>query len=357
MKTNHKTTSRIAAVAAVITAAINGVHAALPPPLPAANPFVSQIVEISPAQAMAGQTITVRVAPTALMTFVAQRNQQLNLAALRPLNLTPLFAAQPPKIFFPDSLGFQWIPGTSMTSLGDNRYSVVVPAAGRSGKLRFETSAGSSYSTVDFTRVNAGYSFVNLSQFNVVSVKVDGVERLAGQSIPATLPTNPNVFVADVGTTPGNHSLTVTIGRSVNQPVIVFGPFTANATVPTNVIEVGIMAAGDYLTASPNAAVSGNNITASWQTLIVNANGALSVNGFDFTRNVNTGVTTWVNWFGDRPNVVATGNVSEPANWPLNPTSVTLQLRRPNGALYTSAVVNLLNKTFIPADGNSYELQ
>ena len=101
---------------------------------------------------------------------------------------------------------------------------------------------------------------------------------------------------------------------------------------------------------------------ASWRryrpwNLIVGPNGTLSVNGFEMTRNTSTGALSWVNWFGDKTNVVASGTIAEPANWPLNPDNVTLKLRRGNGALYSSIAVDLLNKSFVAADGNTYELQ
>lgn len=332
-------------------------HAALPPPTPVENPFVPKIVEISPAEALPGQVITVR---TASPPFIGSRtlrelqNRVTSLISAHPLALVGI--PQPPKIWFANSIGQTWVLGGPVTALGDGRYSVVVPQNAHSGKLRFENSIGSSYSTVNFTLVTAGYSIVNLSQFDVVSVKVDNVERLSGQPLPAVAQTDLNVFVADVGTMPGNHSVQITLGPSLDQPVIVY-QVTAEATTSMNIIEVGIMAAGEYLTASPNAVGSGNNITASWQTLIVGPNGTLSVNGFEITRNTSTGALSWVNWFGDKTNVVASGTIAEPANWPLNPDSVTLQLRRGNGALYSNITVDLLNKSFVAADGNTYELQ
>lgn len=329
-------------------------HAALPPPTPVENPFVPKIVEISPSQALPGQVITVRTASSALSPLL--RDFQNDLLRLLRARGFPLGTSRPPNIYFANAIGQTWVPGGSVTALGDGRYSVVVPLNAHSGKLRFETLSGSSYSTVDFTLVTAGYSIANLSQFNVVSVKVDNVERLTGQTLPAVAQTEPNVFVADIGTTPGNHTVQVTLGPSLDQPVIVY-EVTAEATTGVNTIEVGIMTAGEYLTASPNAVVSGNDITASWQTLIVDPTGTVSVNGFEITRNTSTGALSWVNWFGDKPNVVASGTIAEPADWPLNPDSVTLALRRGNGAFYSNITVDLLSKSFVATDGNTYELQ
>jgi cellulase/cellobiase CelA1 len=126
------------------------------------------------------------------------------------------------------------------------------------------------------------------------------------------------------------------------------------------------MLAGEYMVASPNATISGNNITASWQTLIntVVPDGSpsgvsvqSSVNGFDFTFNAATNVTTWKNWNGARTNVVASGTVREPTSWLLNPTGTALQLANSNGSIYATINVNFLTKTFSAPDGNNYELQ
>lgn len=332
----------------------NGSNAAIPPPLPAANPFVNVIVEISPSQAAVGQVIVVRTEQTAL----ARIAQQLS-PANKGLKLPTLPNAPGPgipKIYFRGFFGPR-IPGQNVTPLGNDRYSVVVPQGALSGILRFETSAGNSYSTVSFTVVINGYSVANRSQFNVVSIKVDDVERLINQTLPAALPGEPNVFVADIGATAGNHSMQVTLGPSASQPVIVYFLGAVPATNPSNVIVVTTVLAGELLVDSPNVATNGTSVTASWQTLIVNPDASLSVNGFDFTHDTETGATIWTNWFGDRPNVVASGRVTEPASWPLNPTSTVLQLHRSNGDFYTDIAIDLLDKTLVADDGFSYELQ
>jgi hypothetical protein len=262
-----------------------------------------------------------------------------------------------PRIFFTGSTGQQNVEAQNVTSLGNNRYSLRVPNNARTGKLRYQVGSASSLSTPTFTIVSSGYTFINFGQFNITSIKIDNVERLGGQVVQATLPSNPNVFLIDIGATAGNHSMQVTVGRSPAEPVMVYFLPSVAATSPFNQIEVGNMLAGEYMTASPNALVQNNIITASWQTLIVGANGNVSVNGFDFSFNLTTNTTTWKHWIGDRPNVVATGSMAEPTSWPLNPATMTLALRTSNNTLYTNITVNLLNKTMLAVDGNTYELQ
>lgn len=343
-----KTKSIILTVLTTLTVSLpNGRAAINLIPLPPASPLVKPIVEISPSEATVGQVIIVR---TESWRF---GNPYLSKGGT-------------PKIYFSGGAwGGPRTPGGNVTPLGNDRYSVVVPQGARSGHLRFENNAGNSYSTVMLTVVTAGYSVVNLSQFNIVSVKVDNVERLAspftsGQPlitpIPATLPSEPNAFLADLDATAGNHSIQITLGPSPSQPVITYFLPSVSATIPLNNINVGIMLLGEYLVASPNATTKGNNVIASWQTLIINPDGP-SINGLDFTHNTATGATSWAHWIGDRPNVVASGPVTEPANRSLNPTSVFLQLRRANGTPYRNIIIDLLTKTLFADDGFSYELQ
>ena len=331
--------------------------------------LIDRIVEIAPSQAAVGQTIIVRLdSPKMLLSPAAQAAlTQLNKQFRRGLVPGGVIGNRPaPKIYFTGANGQQTVEGTNVTSLGNLRYSVRVPNGARNGRLRFRSGIADSLSTVNFTLANTGYKFINFSQFNIVSIKVDNVERLNGQIVQATLPSNPDVFVFDVGTTPGNHSMQVTVGRSLAEPVMVYFLPSVQATSPLNEIEVGTMLAGEYMVASPNASISGNNITASWQTLINTfvpdgspSGGSTSstVNGFDFTFNASTNVTTWKNWNRTRTNVVGSGTVREPTSWLLNPTGTALQLANSNGSIYTTINVNFLTKTFTAPDGNSYELQ
>ena len=348
-----------------LVAGMPGAHAAIPPPpppLPAADPFVEQIVEISPSVATVGQVITVRTAPTETALAVQR------LAALRPTlvprlpNLPPFNPSHPTaalatRIYFSDASGRPDVLAGDVTPLGAGRYRVVVPPNAHTGTMRFESVGGNSYSTERLTVVFAGYSLVNLSQFNVVSVKIDNQERLASQTIPASPPDDPDMFVGDIGATNGNHSILITLGPSSDRPVIVYGPFTAQALNPTNVIEIGVMLVGDYFTASPNASTSGDSRTASWQTLVLGPGAIPSVNGFEFTFDSATEITTWQYWIGDKSNVQGTGLVTEPTNWELNATTATIQLRSANGGLFSNVTVDLLHKSLEAADGSTYELQ
>jgi hypothetical protein len=363
------------AIASLVVALPVGTNAALPPPLPEADPDVPPIVEILPPEATIGQTIIVRTQFVSKSTSTSTSTLSGSLNTIGqvvpsfepfpssddlkiPRTYLPGLPLETPSIYF---CGTTYpgprVPGANVTPLGNNRYSVTVPRNARSGQLRFETSAGNSYSTVNLTVVSTGYSVVNFSQFDVVSIRVDNVERLAGQEIPATLPSDPNVFLADVGATQGNHSVQITLGPSASQRVIAFFLPSIAATNPFPEIQVGIMDVGEYFVASPNVTISGNNITASWQTLFINPDATLLVNGFDFTRDTATGVTTWANWNFDRTKVVASGTVAEPENWPLNPVTLTLELRRSNGSFYTNLDIDFLNKSFVADDGFLYELQ
>jgi hypothetical protein len=370
MKPKLNSIARVA-IASLVVILPAGTNAALPPPLPEADPDVPPIVEILPPEASAGQTIIVRTQLRSRSTSTL--NNSFNTIGQvvpsfqpfptyddlkLPKTYIPGLPLATPRIYFcgPNYPGPR-VPGENVTALGNNRYRVTVPRNARSGQLRFETSAGNSYSTVNLTVVSTGYSIVNFSQFDVVSIRVDNIERLAGQEIPATLPSNPDVFLADVGATQGNHSMQITLGPSASQPVITYFLASVAATNPFNEIQVGIMGVGEYFVASPNATVSGNNVTASWQTLFINPDATLLVNGFDFTHNTSTGVTTWANWNFDRTGVVASGTVAEPESWPLNPTTLTLELRRNNGSFWTNVDIDFLNKSFVADDEFTYELQ
>lgn len=341
----------------ILLTALLGMLLSLGTSTQAAIGLLTRIVEISPAQAAAGQTITVRTESPNL-SGITNSLAKLSIPQRFRRGVIPGAGSTGVKIFFTGADEQQTVEGQNLVSLGNNRYSVRVPGGARTGKLRFQRGLSSSLSTPTFTLVSTGYTFVNFSQFNVISIKIDNVERLGGQMLQATLPSNPNVFNIGIGATPGNHSLQVTVGRSLNEPVMVYALPSVAATSPFNEVHVGITMAGEYLTASPNAAVIGSNLTANWQTFIPGLNGSASVNGFDFTFNQATGLTTWRHWVGDRPNVVASGSVAEPASWPLNPATMTLALRHTNGSIFTNITVNFLTKSmFVNGDGRTYDLQ
>lgn len=339
-----------------LIAALSSIFLGITAEVQASITFLTKIVEISPAQAMVGQTITVRTESpntAALANSLAKLPEQLRFRR----GVVPGLGSSQVKIFFTGANGQQTVEGQNVTPLGNNRYSVRVPNGARSGRLRLQRGAASSLSTPSFTLVSAGYGIDNYSQFDIISIKVDNVERLHPQVVRATSPSSPTVEGVDVGATPGNHSLQVTLGRSPSEPVMVYALPAVAATNPLQGVRLEIMKAGEYLVASPVARISGTSITASWQTFIFDPAGNHTVNGFDFTFNQATGVTTWRHWLGTQTNVVRSGNVVEPTNWALNPASVRLQLRA-GAQLYTEVVLNFQNASFFAVgDGRTYNLQ
>jgi hypothetical protein len=330
--------------------------------------LLTQITDIIPSQAMAGQTITVKITRNELLLNPVLK--EIRPAALK--NLVGRFPGrtgnQTTKIFFTGATAGSFVEAQNLTRVNDDTFTVRVPNGARSGPMRLQMGIATSVSRVNFTLTSVGFTFANLSQFNVVSVKIDNVERLAaGQVIAAVPHTSPNVNILDVGTTAGNHNIQVTVGIDAARPIMVlFFPTRAAQTLIApnqgfnNPIPLGLMLGGEYLASSPNAvSVVGSSRTVSWQSVQVQANGTLVVHGFDFTFNSSTGVTTFKHWIGDRPNVVAEGTVVEPtaAQWGINLPAVNLPLRRSNGSNYTVLNVNLAGASMTATDGLVYEMQ
>lgn len=330
--------------------------------------LLSQITGINPSEASAGQTITVKVTRNDLVLNPA-------LANLRPLPLPnfagrfPGFAgAQTTKIFFTGASAGSFVEAQNLQRINDDTYTVRVPSGARSGPMKLQMGAASSLSQVSFTLTSVGFSFANESQFNLVSVKIDNVERLApGQVVAASPHTSPNVNFLDVGTTAGSHTVQITLGIDAARPILVLplGSLQASTFIGpnqgfNNPIPLRLMSGGQYLVSSPNIVAATNTTrTVSWQGLQVQANGSLVVHGFDFTFNLSTGTTSFKHWIGDRPNVAAQGSVVEPtaAQWGLNFPAVNLPLRLTNGSNYTVLTVNLLNASMVATDGLTYEIQ
>jgi len=332
--------------------------------------LVNQINEIIPSQAMAGQTITVKISNTEV-------NFNSIIKDFRSPKLQEIIARFPrvpsleTKIFFTGTRSGTFVEGLNVRRVDASTYTVQVPTTARTGPMKLQRGIAGSTSTVRFTLATVGFTFVNLSQFNVVSLKVDNVERLApGQTIAAVPHTAPNVNVLDVGTPSGNRTIQVTMGRNAASPVLVlfFNARQAQTLISANEgfrnpILLNPMLAGEYLASSPNTvSVVGTSRTVSWQAVEVQAGpgGATAViHGFDFTFNSANGTTTFRHWIGDRPNVVAQGTVSEPtaAQWGVNPAAINLNLRRSNNTAYTTLVVDLSNARFSATDGLSYEMQ
>lgn len=329
--------------------------------------LVNQINEIIPSQAIAGQTITVKISNTEvnfnsiIKDFRSPKLQEI-------LARFPRVPSLEMKIFFTGTRSGTFVEGLNVSRIDASTYTVQVPTTARSGPMKLQRGIASSTSTVRFTLATVGFTFVNLGQFDVVSLKVDNVERLTpGQTIAAVPHTAQNVNVLDVGTTSGNRTIQIAIGRNAANPVMVlfFNARPAQTLISANEgfrnpILLNPMLGGEYLASSPNTvSVSGTSRTVSWQALQVQATGDLVVHGFDFTFNSANGTTTFKHWIGDRPNVVAQGTVTEPsaAQWGVNPASINLNLRRSNNTAYTTLVVNLANARFSATDGLTYEMQ
>lgn len=315
--------------------------------------FQPRIVEITPAQASIGQTITVRLESAVFADITLKATAR---DAVRR-GFTPDSASATPRILFTNSSGRQELDGVNVIYLGSHRYSVEVPDGARSGKLRYKSTNSDTLSTVNFTLVNSGYFFINRSQFSITSISVDRVERLGNSLLPPVAPASPIAAGKIVGTTPGNHGLQVTLGAADSGDVITYYLPATAATTPHKSMVIEKMLAGEFLTASRNARELGTKLTASWKDLVFPENGQSFVRGFDFTYDLVTKTTTWKHWTTSQSNVDAAGTMSEPASWELNPTRVILSLIKSDGTLFGAISVDFLTKTLFPRDGNSYELE
>lgn len=330
--------------------------------------LINQINEIIPSQAVAGQTITIKISNTNILLTDVLKDIQANSKLQRFVGRFPTRPSEPLKILFTGATANSFVEGQNMTRLSADTYTVRVPNGARSGPMKLQRGLASSTSTVRFTLATTGFSFVNLSQFNVVSIKVDNVERLSpGQVIAAVPQTAPNVNILDVGTATGNRTVQVTMGLDAARPIMVlfFGARPAQTLISAqegfrNPILLNVMLGGEYLASSPNTvSATGTSRTVSWQALQVQANGNLVVHGFDFTFNSANGSTTFKHWIGDRPNVDAQGTVTEPTpvQWGVNLPGANLPLHRTNGSLFTNILVDLAAARFTAADGLTYEMQ
>lgn len=318
----------------------------------------SRITVISPTQAAVGQTVTVTVTTpqldAAFLAYLKQRNDLFKpfpgraLSGLSSQN-------QPVKILFSAGLG-QFIEGTNVTDLGEQRYSVRVPQGARTGQMKYQRGFTSSLSTGTFTLVNTGFAIQNDGQYNVVSLKIDNVERLTGGQVIAPGAT------LNLGTTPGNRQVQFVFGITASRQIygVPLGTFAAR-TSTTNTfpqpLVIGRLLARHFLAAAPRFTISGSFITTSYQALDAN----LNVYGFDFTMNMTTSAMTFKHWAGDRTNVLNTGTVAEPVSWSNNAAVVTVRFLNSNGSLYGNANLTLNNPGFLPSiivgDGLIYEMQ
>lgn len=318
----------------------------------------TRITQISPSQASVGQTITVTVTTPqidpALQKLIQIRNDKL--LPLQGRIISGLSSQNHPvKILFSAGSG-RFIEGTNVTDLGGQRYSVRVPQGARTGQLKYQRGIFHSLSTGTFTVVSTGFTIQNASQYNVVSLKIDGAERLnAGQVI------SPGASV-NLGTAAGNRQVAFTFGINASRPIYgaPLGTFSARQSTGSafpQPLVIGRLQARQFLAAAPLFTIRGNFITTSWQALDAN----LNVFGFDFTMNMTTFEMSFIHWAGAKTNILASGTVREPASWPNNSAIVILPFFRANGGLYGNAQLTLNNPGFIPnlivGDGLIYEMQ
>ncbi|MCA1964451.1 MAG: hypothetical protein LDL31_10940 [Prosthecobacter sp.] len=352
-------TTLLAIAASILTAAFAPVKAQ------AQLLLTSRISEITPAQASVGQTITVKISQPTLVLPPKLDTQKLQAIAGR---FPGIATNQSLQIQFTGATANSFVDGENITRISSDTYTVRVPSGARSGRMRLKRGLASSLSQTSFVLTTVGFSIENQCQYNIVSIRVGGVERLSpGQIVAAVPATSPNVNILDIGTTAGSHNIEVTVGPNAANPVmVIFLPaqpaqrFISPSQGYANPIGILPLRAGNYLTSSPNT-VSANTVsrTVSWQTFTVQANGTPQVNGFDFTLNTTTGVTTYVHWIGDRPNVLSTGTVVEPslAQWGLNRSVMPITLRANNGSNYTTLQVTLPAASALATDGNTYVMQ
>lgn len=351
-------TTLLAIVTSILTVAFAPVEAR-------AQLLISRISEITPAQASVGQTITIKISQPTIALPTKIDTQKLQSVAGR---FPGIAANQTLQIQFTGSTTGSFVNGENLTRINSDTYTVRVPSGARSGRMRLKRGAATSLSQTSFVLTTLGFSIENQCQYNIVSIKIGGVERLAtGQTVAAVAATSPNVNIMDIGTTAGNHNIEVTVGLNAANPVmVIFLPaqpaqrFISPSQGFANPIGILPIRAGNYLTSSPNTVSStATTRTVSWQTFTVQANGTPQVNGFDFTHNPTTGTTTYVHWIGDRPNVTSTGTVVEPtlAQWGLNRAVMPVTLRTNNGSTFTTLQVTLPAASALATDGNTYVMQ
>ncbi len=318
----------------------------------------TRITQISPAQAAVGQTITVTVTTPefdpAVLKLIKIRNDQF-----RPLQgriISGLSSRNHPvKILFSAGSG-RFIEGTNVTDLGGQRYSVRVPQGARTGQLKYQRGFSYSLSTGTFTLVSTGFTIQNTSQYNVVSLKIDGAERLSGGQMIA-----PGASL-NLGTSSGNRQVSFTFGINVSRPFysVPLGTFAARQSSSSSFpqpLVIGRLQARQFLAAARLYTINGNLITTSWQALDSN----LNVYGFDFTMNMITFEMSFIQWAGNKSNVIASGTVREPLSWPNNAAAVMVPFFRSNGTSYGNAQLTLSSPGFLPSlivgDGLIYEMQ
>lgn len=331
----------------------------------AAPVLLSRIVTISPAQASVGQVIEVTVSRPELDPAIAKliqinKSKLINLSSRFPGNLSHRFGPNY-KVFFTGP-GSTFVEGQNLTALGNNRYSVIVPQGARTGRLKLVSGTGSqapsSLSTGTFTVSNLGIAFFNNSQYNMVSIKVNGVEQLTGNQVVV-----PGGF-GDLGLPAGsNYRVIYSIGIDRNRPILTRDGGTV-ASRPFNEAEGGYpisvtaerLTAREMLRSTPSFTLNGNLMTSRWMGFNVLTG---FFDGYDFISDTNTGAMSFRKWQGDPANIIATGPVNEPSSWANLVSQIAVPLRNQNNTLHANMAITLTNPGFLPSfitgDGLTYE--
>lgn len=309
--------------------------------------LANRITQITPSEGLPGEVITVRVAPHPIIEINRQRSLLIfggRRLPVRPVTQTPRL----PRIQFTGRNG-AFVNGLNVRVLDGERYSVTVPDSARTGPMRLETISGTSSafstSTAIFTFVECGYAVANESQFNIVSIKVDGVEKLAPAVIQAVPSTATDVFARGIGALPGNHDLLVTIGENSQHPVMTF-PINVLATTPLMGMNTPTVPAGEFLTLRREFEnVTGPVFTSLWQHTEYNLDGSIfEIYSYHFEYNEDTGTTTFT--LRNQGGELASGQLREPAVWPANPRVIQLQMVGANGGVVDTLEYDITNKIF-----------
>lgn len=331
----------------------------------AAPVLLNRITTIAPAQASVGQEVVVTISspeidPALAKLIQINKSKLINLSTRIPANLSGRFAPNY-KVFFTGA-GSSFVEGRNLTSLGNSRYSVVVPQGARTGRLKLVRGTGSeapsSFSTGTFTVTNLGIALHNQSQYHLVSIKVNGIERLApNQGV------QPGDFF-DIGLPAGsNHRVIYSIGIDQNRAILTRDagattarPFDTGIGGYPTAVTVGRLTAREMLRSTPTFRLNGNLMTSTWMGFNVLTG---FFDGYDFISDTNTGAMTFRKWQGDPANVIATGSVSEPSSWNNLVNQIAVPLRNPNGSVHANIAITLTNPGFLPSfitgDGLTYE--
>ena len=300
------------------------------------------IIDFSPGEGAIGQQIVVTVSQTSLVLNTPPPDISPDNTVIQFQGAGTTFINAPTtRIGTTTYKPFPW----SLTISRRWTYSVTVPNGARTGPLRLVRGSVLGTTSNSFTVRTTGITVGNLAQYNIIGIQVDGIERLAPQTLQATAPTSPTLFVADIGAAAGNHVVAVTLGIGANQPIMKLTSASVPAQNPFFELPVNPITMAQFL---PFRANSNSFGFASWQGVTIDPVNLLPViHGFDFTFNSATGRTSYTFWANNNPaQPISTGTVEEPASWPLNAQNVSFRLIRSNGAVDFTVNMNMVTSSF-----------